>query len=102
MRILRIGSMGRATSLSWAINGKLEDGAGLALKLAIVVPWFGRDLKGGAEQHAWQIASRLARRGHEVEVLTTCCRAHQDDWNTNHLPAGSTKEVEGFTTRRFL
>ncbi|MEY2565055.1 MAG: hypothetical protein QOH88_3248 [Verrucomicrobiota bacterium] len=71
------------------------------MKLAVVIPWFGRELKGGAEQQAWQIASRLAQRGHELEVLTTCCRSHQDDWSTNHLPEGSTKEPEGFTIRRF-
>ena len=39
--------------------------------IAIVNPWFGRELKGGSEQQAWQIAIRLARRGHAVEVLTT-------------------------------
>ncbi|MDQ3314777.1 MAG: hexosyltransferase, partial [Verrucomicrobiota bacterium] len=72
-----------------------------ARNLAIVIPWFGRDLKGGAEQQAWQIASRLAQRGHAVEVLTTCCRSHQDDWATNHLPAGVIAEPEGFSVRRF-
>ena len=71
------------------------------MKLGIVIPWFGRELKGGAEQHAWQIASRLAARGHVVEVLTTCCKSHQDDWETNHLPKGLTSEPEGFTVRRF-
>jgi glycosyltransferase involved in cell wall biosynthesis len=71
------------------------------MKLGIVIPWFGRDLKGGAEQQAWQIAMRLGRRGHDVEVLTTCCRSHQDDWTTNHLPAGVSKEPEGFAVRRF-
>jgi glycosyltransferase involved in cell wall biosynthesis len=71
------------------------------LKLAIVIPWFGRELKGGAEQHAWQVAARLARRGHAVEVLTTCCRSHQDDWSTNHLSAGVFREPEGFSVRRF-
>src|SRR5215212_10297042 len=71
------------------------------MKLGIVTPWFGRDLKGGAEQHAWQIALRLAARGHSVEVLSTCCRSHQDDWETNHLPAGLAKEPEGFCIRRF-
>jgi glycosyltransferase involved in cell wall biosynthesis len=72
-----------------------------ARNLAIVIPWFGRDLKGGAEQQAWQIASRLAQRGYAVEVLTTCCRSHQDDWATNHLPAGVIAEPEGFSVRRF-
>lgn len=71
------------------------------MTLAIVIPWFGRELKGGAEQHAWQLASRLARRGHTVEVLTTCCGSHQDDWSTNHLPAGLSWEAEGFSVRRF-
>lgn len=71
------------------------------MKLALVTPWFGRELKGGAEQQAWQIAARLAARGHEIEVLTTCCRSHQDDWATNHWPAGVTREAEGFAIRRF-
>ncbi|MDQ6626275.1 MAG: glycosyltransferase family 4 protein, partial [Verrucomicrobiota bacterium] len=71
------------------------------MKLAVVIPWFGRELKGGAEQQAWQIAARLAARGHEIEVVTTCCRSHQDDWSTNHLKAGSTDEPEGFKIRRF-
>jgi glycosyltransferase involved in cell wall biosynthesis len=71
------------------------------MKLAIVIPWFGRELKGGAEQHAWQIATRLAQRGHNVDVVTTCCRSHQDDWSINHLLSGVTKEPEGFTVRRF-
>src|ERR1700731_3664876 len=71
------------------------------MKLAIVTPWFGRGLKGGAEQHAWQIATRLAGRGHFVEVLSTCCKSHQDDWEMNHLPEGSASEPEGFKVRRF-
>ena len=71
------------------------------MRLAIVTPWFGREVKGGAEQHAWQLATRLASRGHKIDVLTTCCRSHQDDWATNHLPAGITDEPERFTIRRF-
>ncbi|HVF71486.1 MAG TPA: glycosyltransferase [Chthoniobacterales bacterium] len=71
------------------------------MKLGLVTPWVGRDLKGGAEQQAWQIATRLSARGHSVEVLTTCCRSHQDDWATNHLPQGRMSEREGFAIRRF-
>jgi len=71
------------------------------MKIGIVIPWFGRNLKGGAEQQAWQVAARLAHRGHSVEVLTTCCRSHQDDWAINHLPPGKTTEPEGFVIRRF-
>lgn len=72
------------------------------MRLAVVIPWFGRELKGGAEQQAWQIASRLAARGHAIEVLTTCCRSHQEDWATNHLAPGRVAEPEGFAIRRFL
>ncbi|MEC4853236.1 MAG: hypothetical protein SAJ12_19825, partial [Jaaginema sp. PMC 1079.18] len=68
--------------------------------IAIVVPWWGKELKGGAEQQAWQVATRLAKRGHQVEVLTTCCRSFQDDWSKNHYRAGKRKE-EGLTVRRF-
>ncbi|MCP3871523.1 MAG: glycosyltransferase family 4 protein, partial [Gammaproteobacteria bacterium] len=68
--------------------------------LAIVISWFGKDLKGGAEQLAWQVATRLAGRGHNVEVLTTCCRSFLEDWTVNHLPAGETTE-DGVLIHRF-
>ena len=68
--------------------------------LAIITPWFGKNLKGGAEQQAWQVATRLADRGHTVEVLTTCCRSFQDDWDVNHLKAGVSQE-QGVKIRRF-
>ncbi|HEY4284120.1 MAG TPA: glycosyltransferase [Chthoniobacterales bacterium] len=71
------------------------------MKLAVVIPWFGRDLKGGAEQQTWQIAARLAGRGHKLDVLTTCCRSHQDDWSTNYFMEGVFSEPEGFSIRRF-
>ena len=71
------------------------------MKLGIIIPWFGRELKGGAEQLTWQVATRLAERGHHVEVLTTCCRSHQDDWERNHLLDGLSMEREGFAVRRF-
>jgi glycosyltransferase involved in cell wall biosynthesis len=68
--------------------------------IAIVISWFGRELKGGAEQLAWQVAARLADRGHRVEVLTTCCRSFLDDWSHNHLAPG--ENVEGkVLIRRF-
>ncbi|WP_084185157.1 glycosyltransferase family 4 protein [Desulfonatronum thiodismutans] len=68
--------------------------------IAIVIPWFGKDLKGGAEQQAWQMATRLAARGHGVEVLTTCGRSFQDHWAENHYPEGVSRE-DGLVIRRF-
>jgi glycosyltransferase involved in cell wall biosynthesis len=68
--------------------------------IAIVTPWFDKDLKGGAEQQAWQVATRLARRKHQVEVLTTCCRSFEDDWSVNHFKPGLSHE-EDIKIRRF-
>lgn len=69
--------------------------------LAIVTPWFGKELKGGAERQAYQVAVRLAAGGHRVEVLTTCCLAFEEDWATNHLPPGAHPE-DGIIVKRFL
>lgn len=68
--------------------------------IALVIPWFGKQLKGGAEQQAWQLSTRLAAAGETVEVLTTCCSAFSENWSHNHLPAGITHE-DGMTIRRF-
>src|SRR5215510_4186537 len=68
--------------------------------VAIVVPWFGADQTGGAEQQAFQIATRLAARGHEIEVLTTTSHSFHSDWSQNHHSAGITHE-NGLTVRRF-
>jgi hypothetical protein len=81
-------------------TGRSMNSATRGRPLALVIPWFGSALKGGAEQQAWQIATRLARRGHEVEVLTTCCSSFADDWAVNHLPEGESHEA-GITIRRF-
>ncbi len=68
--------------------------------VAIVIAWFGRDLKGGAEQLAYQVATRLAARGHLIEVLTTCSRSFLDDWGVNHLRPGKERDT-GVVIRRF-
>jgi glycosyltransferase involved in cell wall biosynthesis len=62
------------------------------LKTAIVIPWFGAELHGGAEQHAWQIAHQLQARNVSVTVLTTCCKSFHDDWATNHYNPGEYTE----------
>ncbi len=71
-----------------------------ATRLAIVTPWFGTNLRGGAEQQSWQLAEQLAARGHAVDVLTTCCASFNDDWGRNALPAGLSRSGN-VTIRRF-
>ncbi len=71
------------------------------MRLAIVTPWFGRALIGGAERHAWELAHALAAAGANVDVLTTCCRSFHDDWATNFHRAGTTVLAERLRVRRF-
>jgi glycosyltransferase involved in cell wall biosynthesis len=68
--------------------------------LAFVVPWFGEEVRGGAEMQGWETARELARRGFRVEILTTCSRSFLHRWDENHHPAG-VGEREGITVRRF-
>ncbi|MCP5027999.1 MAG: hypothetical protein GY929_17115, partial [Actinomycetia bacterium] len=69
------------------------------MKLAYVVPRYGADIHGGAEQAARQLAERMAARpGHEVEVLTTTA-TKMTTW-ADDLPAGTTREA-GVTVHRF-
>jgi glycosyltransferase involved in cell wall biosynthesis len=71
------------------------------MRLALVTPWYGRDLIGGAERHAWDLAHALVRAGAEVEVLTTCGRSFRDDWAANFHRRGTTRDAEGVVVRRF-
>jgi glycosyltransferase involved in cell wall biosynthesis len=70
------------------------------LRLAIVTPWFGPELIGGAERLAWDISRALRRAGADVEVLATCCRSFHDDWAANYHRPGATT-IDGVVLRRF-
>jgi glycosyltransferase involved in cell wall biosynthesis len=67
--------------------------------LAFVVPWFGRDIPGGAEAECRATARALRARGVPVEILTTCARDHASPW-VDHYPDGVTEE-DGLLVRRF-
>ena len=69
-------------------------------RLAIVTPWFGGQLRGGAEQQSWQLAHQFAERGHTVDVLTTTCPSFTDDWGRSRLSAGI-ETTGNLTVRRF-
>jgi glycosyltransferase involved in cell wall biosynthesis len=71
------------------------------VKLAIVTPWYGRELIGGAERLAWELSHALARTGANVDVLTTCCRSFLDDWAANYHRSGTTTAPGGVVLRRF-
>ena len=68
--------------------------------LAFVVPWFGDEVRGGAEMQGWETARELSRRGCRVEILTTCSRSFLHRWDENYHAPG-VEEREGVTVRRF-
>jgi len=67
-------------------------------RIAFVAPRYGDDVVGGAETVLRQAAERLAGRGWEVEILTTCARDHYT-W-ANAYPAGSERHGD-LTVFRF-
>ncbi len=68
------------------------------MRLAYVVQRYGRDIRGGAEAHCRDFATRVAARGHNVEVFTTCAIDYRS-WR-NELPAGRSED-EGVAVTRF-
>jgi glycosyltransferase involved in cell wall biosynthesis len=70
----------------------------MAARIAFVPPRFGPQVLGGAEAAVRQVAMGFARRGWDVEVLTTCAINHYT-W-ANDLEEGTTFE-DGLTVRRF-
>jgi glycosyltransferase involved in cell wall biosynthesis len=66
-------------------------------RLLFVVQRYGREVAGGAELLCREFATRLAARGHAVEVVTSCALNYVD-W-ANHYPPG-TAELDGVTVHR--
>ena len=71
------------------------------MRVAVVTPWFGRELIGGAERLAWELSHALVRAGTQVDVLTTCCRSFLDDWASNYHRSGDRRLESGIMLRRF-
>lgn len=67
------------------------------MKLAFIVQRYGREIPGGSETLARQIAERLSRR-HEIEILTTTARDYVT-WR-NEYPPGEEK-LRGVRIIRF-
>lgn len=72
----------------------------IKIKLAFVVPWYGRDIPGGAEAEARRTAVHLYQAGFDVEILTTCIRDLYADWEHNYHKPGSERE-DGILVHRF-
>lgn len=67
------------------------------MKLLYCVQRYGEEIAGGAEAACRSVATRMAARGHDVEVLTTCALSY-NGW-ADHFPAGTSK-VDGIDVHR--
>jgi len=68
-------------------------------RLAFVPPRYGTEALGGSEAVMREAAHGLARRGWDVEVLTTCARDHYT-WRNEYEPGAATHD-DGVVVRRF-
>ena len=68
------------------------------MKLTFVVQRYGPEIRGGAEAHCREFATRLANRGCDVEVFTTCATDYRT-WR-NVLPPGQSTD-DGVRVNRF-
>lgn len=67
------------------------------MRLVFILPRYGPDVLGGAETLGRNVAHRLARQGHHVEIWTTCAR---NGW-ANEYPAGM-EQQDGLAVHRFV
>ena len=68
------------------------------MRIAVVVPRYGREVLGVAESWGRGFAEEAARQKWSVEVWTTCAQTHYT-WE-NYYPAGS-ENADGVIVRRF-
>ena len=67
------------------------------MRLLFVVQRYGPEVFGGAEVFSREFATRMAGRGHEVEVLTSCAVSYVD-WANRYEPGVSV--LDGVTVHR--
>lgn len=70
------------------------------MKIAFVIPWYGKDIPGGAENECRKTALNLKARGFDVEILTTCVKDFHSNWNKNYHRE-AIEIIEGLPVRRF-
>src|ERR1700682_3450153 len=66
-------------------------------RLLFVVQRYGHEVAGGSEAACRHLATRLAARGHDVHVLSSCATSYVD-WSNDYSPG--TSELDGVTVHR--
>lgn len=68
--------------------------------IAFVIPWYGKKISGGAEHECKGIVEHLHKAGMEVEIITTCVKDFNSDWNKNYYNEGI-EIINDIPVRRF-
>lgn len=69
-------------------------------KIGFVVPWFRENIMGGAEMELTGLTKHMHEAGIDLEILATCVKDFQSDWNENYFEPGEDM-VNGIPVRRF-
>ncbi len=71
-------------------------------RIVFVIPWYGKDIGGGAEAEARGLVHALRRNEPDlhVEVWTTTLKEFAADWNVRFHTSGE-RDEDGVTVRRF-
>ena len=69
-------------------------------KIGFVVPWYHKDIRGGAEQELRGIVTHLKANNVDLEIITTCVKEFTADWTENYFKEG-VEIVDGIPIRRF-
>lgn len=69
-------------------------------KIGFVIPWYYKDIPGGAEMELRGTVKHLKESGIEVEILTTCVKEFTADWTKNYFNEGI-EVIDGIPVRRF-
>jgi hypothetical protein len=62
-------------------------------KCALIIPWYGPKLNGGAEKQSIKILEIIKSLGFHVDVLTTCSLSHDSDWSENYHKRGKNSHI---------
>ncbi len=69
-------------------------------KIGFVIPWYHKDIPGGAEMELRGTVKHLHQSGVEVEIITTCVKDFNSDWTENYFKEG-VEVVDDIPIRRF-
>lgn len=67
--------------------------------VVFVIPWFGKEIAGGAETECRRSARQLQQAGFDVEIWATCIRDFRSPWVDFYRPG--VESVDGIPVRRF-